>query len=103
MPDALGPAGVGEHGIGTTGFPRNLGGPDRLPAITSREGDRLTNPRPAVSALDRWERNDRRSAGYTAFGQATAPFRWKSPMLGRLHPFRLTVKKDRRFGQFAHT
>lgn len=63
-PDAFGPAGVGEQGIGTEGFSRNLGGPDRLPANESRDGDRTMNPRPAVGALDRWERNDGRDVGY---------------------------------------
>ena len=31
-PGEAGPAGVEEHGTGATGFPRNLGGPDRLQA-----------------------------------------------------------------------
>jgi hypothetical protein len=63
-PGAVGPAGVGEHGIGTGGFTRNLGSPARLPTIISGSGDRMLNPWPAVSVLDRWERKHRRSVGY---------------------------------------
>src|SRR5262249_54000577 len=64
LPGALGPAGVGEQGVGAGGFSRNLGGPESSPCVTIRTGDRMRNPRPAVSALDRRERNDRRSARY---------------------------------------
>ena len=42
----FGPAGVGEHGIGTSGFPRNLGRP-ALSAALSPDGDRTLNPWPA--------------------------------------------------------
>ena len=56
------PAGVDEHGIGATGFSRNLGGPARLRAKHSGSGDRITNPWPLVSVLDQWERSARRNA-----------------------------------------
>jgi len=61
-PGVGGPAGVKEHGIGTGGFPRNLGGPARLHAIQSGSGDRITNPWPLVSVLDHWERSIKRNA-----------------------------------------
>ena len=46
----FGPAGVGEHGIDTSGFPRNLGRPARSVA-RSPDGDRIMNPRPANYAF----------------------------------------------------
>ena len=42
----FGPAGVEEHGIGTSRLPRNLGRPV-LSATHVRTGTRITNPRPA--------------------------------------------------------
>ena len=45
-PGVGGPAGVKEHGIGTGGFSRNLGGPARLHAIQSGSGDRMRTPGP---------------------------------------------------------
>lgn len=57
-------AGVEEQGVDTRGFSGNLGDPDRLQASKPGRGDRLRTPGPRLSVLDRWERNDRRSAWY---------------------------------------
>ncbi len=46
----FGPAGVGEHGVGTSGFPRNLGRP-ALSTAPCPDGDRIVNPRPANYAI----------------------------------------------------
>ena len=49
---AIGPAGVGEQGMGTFGFPRNVGAP-----VVSKEKPgwryRVNNSRPGVAALSR--------------------------------------------------
>ena len=69
-PGVVGPAGVEEHSIGTSGFPRNLGGPvaSTCPLATGRPVPVAPGPPTGVGSEGR---NERRRVGWYCWAKET--------------------------------